>query len=283
MIETAAIIPAFNGAERVGNIVRAALRAELVDGVFVVDDGSTDSTAVVAKEAEMLEPQPATKPLHVISQGVNRGKTEALRVGVEYARNLGGTALTTLIFLDADSLPIWSRDTISNMKLWQRAAHHKDLITPEIVVSRNTAFLTLLATYIDEMIKPVKSGEQLMHMGMYSRNFITDTVLTLMKDGAHAGNRALSIDLWDSLMRRAGSELEGWEIERALNTLAAELASQEKGAMVGTFVMHGVVNVGSRVKAGGFIPGLRRMMHVHMRAFRGMRKIRHISQSTRGR
>jgi len=59
-----AIVPAHNEAGRVGQVVRALRAARCFRSVTVVDDGSTDSTAVEAKNAGA----------RVLSLKPNRGK-----------------------------------------------------------------------------------------------------------------------------------------------------------------------------------------------------------------
>ncbi len=82
-----AVIPAFNEASRVGNVVTDALA--YVDTVLVVDDGSTDATSQIAKRAG------ATVLTHI----QNCGAGAATMTGIEAARTLGGDAVVTL---DAD-------------------------------------------------------------------------------------------------------------------------------------------------------------------------------------
>jgi glycosyltransferase involved in cell wall biosynthesis len=81
-----AVIPAYNEAPRVGAIVLAV--RDLLP-VLVVDDGSTDRTAEVAREtgAEVVEQRP------------NQGKGAALRSGFRQALAIGADAILTL---DAD-------------------------------------------------------------------------------------------------------------------------------------------------------------------------------------
>jgi glycosyltransferase involved in cell wall biosynthesis len=81
-----AVIPAYNEAPRLGAVVRAT--REHVQ-VIVVDDGSTDGTAGVAREAGAM----------VIEQRPNQGKGAALRAGFRRALADGATAILTL---DAD-------------------------------------------------------------------------------------------------------------------------------------------------------------------------------------
>jgi glycosyltransferase involved in cell wall biosynthesis len=81
-----AVIPAYNEAPRVGAVVLAV--RDLLP-VLVVDDGSTDRTAEVAREtgAEVVEQRP------------NQGKGAALRSGFRQALAIGADAILTL---DAD-------------------------------------------------------------------------------------------------------------------------------------------------------------------------------------
>jgi dolichyl-phosphate beta-glucosyltransferase len=96
------IIPAYNEAARLGNTVRAVvdyLRKSAPDGeVIVVDDGSADETAEIARQAFANAGNLRTS---VISYKSNLGKGRAVRLGLLAAR--GDVAL----FSDADlSTPI---------------------------------------------------------------------------------------------------------------------------------------------------------------------------------
>jgi glycosyltransferase involved in cell wall biosynthesis len=91
-MRTVVVIPAHNERGRVGRVAAVAMRALLegvVQRVIVVDDGSTDGTAVeaLAEYAEVLRLNP------------NRGKGGAMRAGFEAAR-----AADAVMFLDADLL-----------------------------------------------------------------------------------------------------------------------------------------------------------------------------------
>lgn len=274
VIKVAAIIPAFNEESRVGNVVRAALRSEVVDAVFMVDDGSVDDTfgaSVTAAEQEISVRQTPFMPLR---RQVNSGKTEALKTGVEAARDVGGATLDTLVFLDADSSPIWSRDTRDNMKLWQIAINSlsgrlREPINQTVMESRVDTFIGLLKQYIGEIVEPVAARREAMSVGMYQRNVFTDTILGLLERGGHAGNRAVSVDVWDGLfteLEARGEELDPWGIEGALNAFVGEEHST---------LMYGVVNVGSRVKAGGFTKGIGRMARIHVQAVKSNLKLGH--------
>lgn len=274
--ENVAIILTFNEESRVGNVVRASLRAELIDAVIVVDDGSRDKSVSSVNMAIETEPD-TDKEFSLVSHSYNMGKTETLMTGVKHAKELGGTALSTLVFLDADSSPIWSRDTKDNMKLWQLAVHSlsgtlREPLSPETSQGREEAFITLLARYIDEIVEPVQSGKEILRSGMYQRNVLTDTLLTLVGWGGHAGNRAMPLELWEGMLKEIearGEHLGEWEIEGAINAY-----SKNQDGKQGIFMMHGVVNVGSRVKAGGMLAGIKRMSRIHHQAINGTAKLR---------
>lgn len=71
-------MPAFDAAATVGAVV-SELRAALGEPIYVVDDGSTDATARVAREAGAV----------IVRHGSNRGKGEALRSGLVAAAKGG--------------------------------------------------------------------------------------------------------------------------------------------------------------------------------------------------
>jgi glycosyltransferase involved in cell wall biosynthesis len=81
------VIAAFNEAGAIGAVVSELVRARWP--VVVVDDGSRDATARLAREAG------ATVLVHV----VNRGQGAALQTGIDYALRRGAEAIVTF---DAD-------------------------------------------------------------------------------------------------------------------------------------------------------------------------------------
>lgn len=92
-MRTAAIVPAYQAAESIGAVAAALVAAwsdSTFDGpVIVVDDGSTDDTAVRA----------AAAGARVVRHPRNRGKGVALRTGLAQALHLGASHAVTL---DAD-------------------------------------------------------------------------------------------------------------------------------------------------------------------------------------
>ena len=86
-IRTAALIPAFNEACSIANVIGGV--RDLVDAVVVVDDGSTDGTADVARAAGA----------YLLGHDTNRGKGFAIRTGLA-AVLLG--EFTHVLILDGD-------------------------------------------------------------------------------------------------------------------------------------------------------------------------------------
>lgn len=96
MSSVAVVIPAYNEADRVAATVAAAATLPGADVVVVVDDGSRDGTARVARQAGAS----------VLRHARNRGKAAAMETGAEAVRLLdqreAGQAPRLLLFLDAD-------------------------------------------------------------------------------------------------------------------------------------------------------------------------------------
>jgi glycosyltransferase involved in cell wall biosynthesis len=86
-MKTLVLIPALNAERSIGAVVRDCKAVN--EDVLVVDDGSADRTADVAREAGA----------QVVSHPVNRGKGAALKTGFAYAIEHGFDAVITL---DAD-------------------------------------------------------------------------------------------------------------------------------------------------------------------------------------
>jgi glycosyltransferase involved in cell wall biosynthesis len=86
-MRVAAIIPAYNEARTIGDVVAGIRR--LVDSVLVVDDGSSDATAARARAAGA----------EVIAHAANRGKGTAVRSGLA---RMFDDDFTHVLLLDAD-------------------------------------------------------------------------------------------------------------------------------------------------------------------------------------
>lgn len=85
-MKVSAVIPAYNEAKTVGDVVRAIKPIELIDEIIVVSDGSWDDTPAVAQAAGAK----------VIALQENIGKGGAMMVGVRESKH------DVILFLDAD-------------------------------------------------------------------------------------------------------------------------------------------------------------------------------------
>ena len=85
--ETAAVIPAFNEVKHLADVIRR-VRQEL-DHVLVVDDGSTDGTAIEAR----------TAGAELIVHQQNQGKGESIKAGLRYWLD---RHFVWVVILDAD-------------------------------------------------------------------------------------------------------------------------------------------------------------------------------------
>jgi len=92
-LKVAVIIPAYNEERTIGDVVRVSTATAIVDEVIVVSDGSTDSTASVAR----------AHGARVIELRENRGKGAAMKVGVD------NSSADIIVFLDADLLGLEPR------------------------------------------------------------------------------------------------------------------------------------------------------------------------------
>lgn len=86
-IKVAAIVPAYNEATRIAQVLTALSQTQVLDEIIVIDDGSTDSTqAVVGRFSNVL----------LLRNEVNQGKGLAMQRGVD------ATQADILFFCDAD-------------------------------------------------------------------------------------------------------------------------------------------------------------------------------------
>ena len=88
-MEVGIVIPAYNVGHRLHNVLSKALEYVQAHRVYVVDDGSTDATAEVAKHYGVV----------LTRHGTNRGKGEALKSGFRLVLENG---LEGIITLDGD-------------------------------------------------------------------------------------------------------------------------------------------------------------------------------------
>lgn len=95
MTNVSCIIPAYNEALRIGNVLTVATTHPLLSEIIAVDDGSTDDTAQAIAQFEGVR---------LITQPQNTGKSSAICAGIRASR------CEILLFLDADLIGLTEDD-----------------------------------------------------------------------------------------------------------------------------------------------------------------------------
>ncbi len=142
MPDVTVIIPAYNEAPRLAQVLNAVQRATLVEGIIVVDDGSADATSEVAR----------AHGVRVIRHAKNTGKGSAMRTGALAAQS------ELLLFLDADLRHL-------------QPAQVDALITPvaggQAAMSVGTFRGGKAATDFAQRISPNLSGQRCLHRDFF--------------------------------------------------------------------------------------------------------------------
>lgn len=94
-MDVSCIIPCYNEEGRVGEIINIALSTKLIREIIIVDDGSTDNS--IEEINKKTDPR-----LRVYSLKENRGKSEAIKYGIQKAN------CEVLLLLDSDLVGIKS-------------------------------------------------------------------------------------------------------------------------------------------------------------------------------
>lgn len=277
-LEAIAIVSAYNEADTVSEVLRGAFEASSIGAVVLINDGSTDATLIRAQQCADTHPDVGVKPFAIYSCPENHGKTSAMRLGAAIAKELGGSALRVLAFLDADASPLSSRQTPENQRLGRALASKFRREPHKRASDFEPEFGAVLAGHIDALVQPVLAGEQVMNIGLFHRNAWIDALKMKLNWGACGGTRAIAVDLWDTMLDEydtRGIDIKGWQIEAALNTYTRKRSGPDGvklNRQVGKVLMSGVVNVGSRQKAGGVAAGLARMARIHTSTTLGFAK-----------
>lgn len=145
-VQVAAVIPAFNEEETIGSVVAAVQQVELIQTVVVVDDGSADRTAELARAAGA----------RVLVHPENRGKAAAMKTGFEAATT------PVVLFLDADLVGLTE-------------GHVRSLVQPvlsgECAMSIGIFDDGRLATDLAQVVAPFLSGNRALRRELLERMF----------------------------------------------------------------------------------------------------------------
>jgi glycosyltransferase involved in cell wall biosynthesis len=89
-MKNAVLIPAFNEEKNILEVINKTKKLKKIDKIIVVDDGSIDRTAELAKKAGAI----------VIRHEKNKGKGEALKTGFNYISKIRD--IKNIVLIDAD-------------------------------------------------------------------------------------------------------------------------------------------------------------------------------------
>ncbi|GAV24545.1 glycosyl transferase family 2 [Carboxydothermus islandicus] len=129
------LIPAYNEEKNIGRVIASLKKLSLIDKIIVIDDGSKDKTAIIARQLKA----------DVISLGENRGKGAALFEGFKNSRG------DIIAFLDADLVNLTARHVI-NLLL--------PVIKEEAVMTVGIFNQGRFATDFAQKITPFLSGQR---------------------------------------------------------------------------------------------------------------------------
>ncbi|MBI2674084.1 MAG: alpha/beta fold hydrolase [Candidatus Zambryskibacteria bacterium] len=128
-----AIVPSYNEAPRIGNVLEVITKVNVIDEIIVVDDGSIDSTEEIVKKF---------KDVKYLRNDKNIGKAESMERGVR------STNASILFFCDADLINI-TKEII------------QDIITP-VIDGKFSMFIGLRGNIMQKTVHlfAINSGER---------------------------------------------------------------------------------------------------------------------------
>lgn len=151
------VVPAYNEAAIVGQVVADLKRA--YDSVVVVDDGSTDETGRVARQAGAT----------VLRHAINRGQGASIQTGIEYALISGAEFIVTF---DADGQ--------------HKVADVASLLAP---IARGECDITLGSRFLGNAVNLPASRRILLKLGVLFTRFTSGVNLTDVHNGLRAFSR----------------------------------------------------------------------------------------------
>lgn len=176
------LVPAYNEERFIGSVVLSARKS--ADSVIVVDDGSIDHTAQIARDAGAV----------VVSHKENYGKSAALSTGFALARKLNPAALVTLDG-DGQHLP-------------------QEMINLVAPVLENRADLVIGSRYLSDECKVPRHRM----WGHIFINFITGSLSGVTVGDSQSGYRAFSPDALSKMHFHS----TGFAVESEMQFLARE-------------------------------------------------------------
>lgn len=143
-MRTAAIVPAYNEEQTIGQVVEALLGCQLLDEIIVVSDGSDDRTAEVARRY----------PVRVVELVENVGKGGAMKAGAD------ATTCEVLLFVDADLVGL-NREHIEALL--------EPVLSGRTEMSIGVFSEGRLTTDLAQKIAPSLSGQRAMRKDLFDR------------------------------------------------------------------------------------------------------------------
>ena len=139
----AVLIPAYNAADSLSELLQRTLTIVSRNSVFVVNDGSLDSTRSIAEQSGV----------NVISHDINRGKGAALQTGFEKILSAGFDAVLTI---DADLQH--EPEEIPKFIVLHEVAHYEVIIGSRLHNKKGMPFHRILSNTMTTALVKMRTG-----------------------------------------------------------------------------------------------------------------------------
>lgn len=191
---TVAVIPAHNEAETIGSIVDGTRTA--VDHVVVVDDGSTDETAAVARR----------HGASVIEHAINTGVGGAVRTGYRYAIRNG---YDFVLQIDADG-------------------QHDPAHIPRLLDAAADADVVIASRYLNESFREYSAVRK---AGISFFTAVVNHLGNVDVTDVTSGYRVYRVSALESILHRSDRH---WAVEQTLEAASRDLRIEEVSAEMPT-------------------------------------------------